>query len=106
MQENVIVNIKFEPSLLPILPFFQDPEEPEGDVEGENGNSGDEEVTAANAQQSSPRRESRDQSPPITGQIPPLDNNDTTVENDTEPGETSKLLNEESDWAPSVLVPS
>ncbi|CAH3106557.1 unnamed protein product [Porites lobata] len=75
----------------------EDPEEPEGDVEGENGNSGDEEVTAANAQQSSPRRESRDQSPPITGQIPPLDNNDTTVENDTEPGETSKLLNEESD---------
>lgn len=97
MYVQMLKNVICEPSLLPILPFFQDPEEPEGDVEGENGNSGDEEVTPANAQQSSPRRESRDQSPPVTGQIPPLDNSDTTVENDTEPGETSKLLNEESD---------
>lgn len=97
IQENVIVNVTCESSFLPILPFFQDPEEPEGEVEGENGNSGDEEVNPANAQQSSPRRESLDQSPPITGQIPPLDNSDTTNENDTEPGETSKLLNEESD---------
>ena len=76
--------------------MFQEPEEPEGDVEGENGNSGDEEVPP-NAQQSSSRRDSRDQSPPISGQTPPLDNSDTTVENDTEPGETGKPQNGESD---------
>ena len=78
--------------------FFQDQEEPEGDVEVENGNSADE-ASSLNAQRSSPSGESHDQSPPVTDQIPPLDNSDT-VEN-----ETTKLLNEESDWAPSVLVP-
>ena len=75
--------------------LFQDQEEPEGDVEGENGNSGDDEVTPT-AQRSSPPQNTHDQSPPITEQIPPLDNSDTTVDNDTEPGETTKLLNEES----------
>lgn len=75
---------------------FKDQEEPEGEVEGENGNSGDEETTS-NAQRASPQQDSNDQSSPITEQIPPLDNSDTTVDNDTEPGETTKLLNEESD---------
>jgi len=65
-------------------------------VEGENGNSGDEEPTP-NAQHASPRQDSRDQSSPVTEQIPPLDNSDTIVDNDAEPGETTKLLNEESD---------
>ena len=65
-------------------------------VEGENGNSGDEETTS-NAQPATPQQDSRDRSSPITEQIPPLDNSDTTVDNDTEPAETTKLLNEESD---------
>ena len=76
--------------------FFKDQEEPEGEVEGENGNSGDEETTS-NAQPASPQQDSRDRSSPITEQIPPLDNSDTTVDNETEPAETTKLLNEESD---------
>lgn len=68
----------------------EDQEEPEGDVEGENGTSADE--ASPNAERSSPRRNSEDQSSPITEQIPPLDNSDT-VDNES----TTKLLNEESD---------
>lgn len=67
----------------------EDQEEPEGDVEGENGTSADE--ASPNAQPSSPCRDSQNQSPPVADQIPPLDNNDT-VDN-----ESTKLLNEESD---------
>lgn len=78
------------------LVLFQDQEEPEGEVEGENGNSGDEETTS-NAQPASPQQGSRDRASPITEQIPPLDSSDTTADNDTERGETTKLLNEESD---------
>lgn len=77
----------------------QDQEEPEGDVEGENGTSADE--ASPNAERSSPRRNSEDQSSPITEQIPPLDNSDT-VDNES----TTKLLNEESDWALSVVEPN
>lgn len=69
--------------------FWKDQEEPEGDVEGENGTSADE--ASPNAQPSSPCRDSQNQSPPVADQIPPLDNNDT-VDN-----ESTKLLNEESD---------
>jgi len=58
-------------------------------VEGENGTSADE--ASPNAQPSSPSRDSQNQSPPVTDQIPPLDNSDT-VDN-----ESTKLLNEESD---------
>lgn len=67
--------------ILNAFTFFKDQEEPEGEVEGENGNSADE---------ASPNTQ-RDQSPPVTDQIPPLDNSDT-VDN-----ESTKLLNEESD---------
>lgn len=78
------------------LCLLQDQEEPEGEVEGENANSGDEESTP-NAQPAGPNQDSRDRSSPITEQIPPLDASDTVVYNDAEPGETTKLLNEESD---------
>ena len=45
-------------------------------MEVENGNSADE--ASLNAQHSSPSVESHDQqSPPVTDQIPPLDNSDT-----------------------------
>ncbi|XP_068731970.1 ubiquitin carboxyl-terminal hydrolase 9X-like isoform X1 [Montipora capricornis] len=74
----------------------EDQEDPEGEVEGEIGNSGDEETTP-NTQQAGPHHDSRDRSSPITDQIPPLDSSDTVADNDTEPGETTKLLNEESD---------
>ncbi|XP_078379070.1 ubiquitin carboxyl-terminal hydrolase 9X-like isoform X2 [Oculina patagonica] len=67
----------------------EDQEDPEVEVEGENANSADE--ASPNPQRSSPRRDSQDQSPPVTDQIPPLDNSDT-VDN-----ESTKLLNEESD---------
>lgn len=58
-------------------------------MDGEIGNSADE--ASPNAQHSSPCRDSHNQSPPVTDQIPPLDNSDT-VDN-----ESTKLLNEESD---------
>ena len=58
-------------------------------MEGENGNSTDE--TSPNPQRSSPSGDSRGQSPPVTDQIPPLDNSDA-IDN-----ESTKLLNEESD---------
>lgn len=73
----------------------EDQEEPEGEVEGDNPNSGDEE--SSTAQPAGPHQDSRDRSSPITEQIPPLDASDTVVYNDAEPGETTKLLNEESD---------
>lgn len=75
--------------MLNAFTFFQDQEEPEADVEVENGNSADE--ASPNVQRSSPRRDSQDQSPPVTDQIPPLDNSDA-IDN-----ESTKLLNEESD---------
>lgn len=68
----------------------EDQEEPEGDVEGENGNSADE--ASPNVERSSPRRNSEDQSSPVTEQIPPLDSSDT-VDNES----TTKVPNEESD---------
>jgi len=74
----------------------EDQEEPEGEVEGDNPNSGDEE-SSPTAQPAGPHQDSRDRSSPITEQIPPLDASDTVVYNDAEPGETTKLLNEESD---------
>ena len=58
-------------------------------MEGENGTSADE--ASPNAQRSSPCRDSQNQSPPVTDQIPPLDNSDA-VDN-----ESTKLLTEESD---------
>ena len=78
------------------LCLLQDQEEPEGEVEGDNPNSGDEE-SSPTAQPAGPHQDSRDRSSPITEQIPPLDASDTVVYNDAEPGETTKLLNEESD---------
>lgn len=69
---------------LNVFTSLQDQEDPEVEVEGENGNSADEASP-------NPQRDSQDQSPPVTDQIPPLDNSDT-VDN-----ESTKLLNEESD---------